>query len=123
DLASRAVAALERDAAHRGAVVVAPVSVGRREAVRDDALVRVHGRTEERLEARGMLEDAGDEAAGERAEPVRPALVRERVVAGSLLERDVEMEAGAALIAERPAHEGGEEPLASGDLLDGGLEH
>ena len=60
---------------------------------------------------------------GKRAEPVRPALVRERVVAGSLLEGDVEVEAGAALIAERPAHEGGEEPLAGGDLLDGGLEH
>ena len=70
-----------------------------------------------------VLDHAGDEAAGESAEPVRPALVRERVVTVLAPQREVEVETGAALVGERPAHERREQALAGGELLDRGLEH
>ena len=79
DLDARARAALVRDAAERGAVVVAPVRVGRREAVGQDALVGVDRRPEQRLQPRRVLDHPGDELRGERAQPVRAALVGERV--------------------------------------------
>jgi hypothetical protein len=123
NLDPRARAALLRNAAERRAVVVAPVRVGRREAVRNDPLVRVHGRPEERLQALRVLDHAGDEGGRERAEPVWPCLVGERVLAVAVVQREVEMEARAPLVRERPAHERRHEPLPRRDVLHRGLQH
>ena len=68
-----------------------------------------------------MLDHAGDEPRRQRAEPIRAALVGEGVVAVLVREREVHVEARAALVGERAAHERGEHPLAHGDLLHGGL--
>ena len=59
----------------------------------------------------------------QRAEPLGPALVGERVAAVLAGEREVEVEARAALVGEWAAHERGEHPLAHGDLLHRRLQH
>ena len=56
-------AALGRDAHERGAVVPAPVGVGRRQRVRLDPPVGVDGRVEDRHQRRRVLEHAADEPA------------------------------------------------------------
>ena len=116
-------AALVRDAAEGGAVVVAPVRVRRCEAVGQDPLVGVDRRPEQRLQPGRVLDHAGDELRRQRAEPVRPALVGEGVVAVLTVQREVNVEARAALVGERPPHEGREQPFPHGDLLHGGLQH
>ena len=78
---------------------------------------------EERLQALGVLEHARDEARREPAETVRAVLVGERVLRRAVSEREMEVEPGAALVAERPSHERREQTLADGDLLHRRLEH
>ena len=96
--------ALVRHADERGAVVVTPVRVRRREAVGEEALVRVDGRPEQRLQPLGVLDHAGDELQRERAQPCGRRR-RERVAPVGVGEREVDVEARAALVGERPAHE------------------
>ena len=70
-----------------------------------------------------MVDHPRDELRGERAQPVRAAVVAERVVPVLRRERQVHVEARPALVGERPAHERREQPLAGGDLLHGRLQH
>ena len=93
NLDPRAGAALARDTAEGCAVVVAPVRMGWRQAVREEPLVRVDGRPEQRLQAVRMLDHTGDEVAGERAQPLGPTLVGKRVVTVAGGERDMQVEA------------------------------
>ena len=74
-------AALGRDADERGAVVPAPVGVGRREGVGDEPPVGVDRRVQEAISAGAVLEHARDEVARIVAEPVGAVGVVERVVA------------------------------------------
>ena len=70
-----------------------------------------------------MVDHAGDELRSQRAQPVGAALVAEGVVPVVRGEGQVHVEARAALVGERPAHERRDETLAGRDLLHGGLQH
>ena len=120
----RSRAALVRHAHERGAVVVPPVRVGRCEAVREDPLVRVDRRPEQRLQRRRVLDHTGDELRGERAQPVRPA-VRRRTRCG----RRSPASERWTWNPEPPWSANGRpmkvatSPSERGHLLHGGLEH
>ncbi len=123
NLDARPRAAFVRHATERGAVVVTPVRVGGRERVRQDALVRVDRRAEQCHETRRVVDHPCDELRGERAQALSAGCVAERVVPVLRSERQVDVEAGPALVGKRPAHEGRDEALTGGDLLHGCLQH
>src|SRR5205085_979671 len=84
------------DADEGRAVLEPPGDVRRAERMRAPALHAVHGRGEERVDRASVRELAGDEAAGERRDPVLVALVAEEVLAALRVEeRDVRVAAGA----------------------------
>ena len=116
-------ATLVWDATECGAVVVAPVGVGGCERVRQDALVRVDRRPEKRHQTGRMVDHTCDELRSQRAQPLRTAVVAERVVPVLGSEGKVHVEARPALVGKRPAHEGRDQTLTGGDLLHGGLQH
>ncbi len=95
-----------------------------REAVGEDPLVGVDRRPEERLQAGRVLDHARDEAARRAgSSPSGPPSSANALRAVLAVEREMHVEAGAALVGKWAAHEGREQPLARGDLLHRGLEH
>src|SRR4029077_12059630 len=98
DLDTRAGPAFVRHPQESGAVVVSPVGVRGREAVGQESLVGVDRRPEQSLKTGCVLDHAGAELGRKRAEPLGASFVAEYVAAAVARQREVEVEAGAALV-------------------------
>ena len=74
------------------------------------------------LSARACREHAADRVPAGRRQPVGCVRVAEHVAPGFVVERDVHVEARAALVVERLGHERGQQVAVPGDLLHRGLQ-
>ena len=103
------------------AVVAAPADVARRLATAGQPLVGVHPLVGDGGDLGGVLEQPGDEVAGDLGEVVLGAGVVEGVVV-ALEERHVGVHPRAGVLGERLGHEGGVDALGERDLLHDDLE-
>ena len=121
-LHARGAAALGRDAQHRAAVVQAPVDQPGRQGVGAEPLVGVDRWVVHGSQRRGVGQHAGDRRPGDVGQPVLAVRIIEDRLAVVVDGREVDVEAGAALVVERLGHERRHPAGAAGQLLDAGLE-